>query len=564
MPLLGETGTDNLRDDMLGLLDDLNNNPQFSNSACRKFSKSNGAFIQVYIPKDGNDIYQITITSNGQMEWVRCNKFGELPPRRNRRYSFEETISYEDYEGIVDQIRDAKEAIAASRHREPPKKRQRIESANRPKEDEYNRPISNKMQQLFTALNDNPNYQSPICQKYANGQGCMLELIYPEGSDNIYAFYMDKNSPEIKYEKLTGFGGERIEGYSLETLPSGISNKLSSSIERAIDNQLIKIKQHGIGQRFAQAQRDTISPPPTGRYGGKPMDEIFEDILSFYSIGQDGRIANQLSNLHGTRHIAHVTALTDSLTHLYKKHSHGQPYERSMQEWDPELIKIMVAFHDASRINEYKDKDEFSSALLCLSYLLENNLCPPEQAIKAAACICMKDMDYKELHKLQQLLWNEKSLNNFVKQHIPPEKQEKVLSLVNPAAIQKARQCYRENPDKLIRFAEDIKHQYPRIILKDADTVEIQRVRPPQEYKEYYAQYYKYFKNSHAINDFRELQKSFGEYTWERQHSHNARDHHHDFSQHLNAAHRAIPKHLRAPSRQQEQDRKRSYSSLPQ
>ena len=262
----------------------------------------------------------------------------------------------------------------------------------------------------------------------------------------------------------------------------------------------------------------------------EPIDQRIESILNIF-YDKRYNISKEDSYWHGNGHIKVVSMIGDELIDLYKKHRSTGNINSFLRDDQRDLIMIAVAFHDSGRVEETLDNEELSSALFCLSYLIEENLCDIKTAIKLAVCISAKshaDKAIKEGVKgLTDFLSNQISskddLNELIDKNyigvgmsllIPTRRNNfkalKLKVLLNLDSIQKASQGYQVNKGEIDDFINnDLTKNLEALVVYDADCIDVIRTR--KSFDEKYTKYANIFKekNSEPYKEFSQLQKKW-------------------------------------------------------
>lgn len=301
----------------------------------------------------------------------------------------------------------------------------------------------------------------------------------------------------------------------------------------------------------------------------KNINAIVNEIIFKYYNKEDNQHKDRESSFHGDNHIKVVVMIAGAAQDLYNKYARIANLNTFLKPNEQYLTLIIATLHDSGRVHEGDDKDEFSSALLCLSYLLENNLCDVKTAIKLAVCVAGKDLKEGEDDRNVSLLTNflrlnfrgEQDFNNALDQYYPTDEIEglriklqeidrkrevnkpksenyevikeelskeysenkgkldkaelrllkvnKLKKLLNFDAIKQALQGYKKNKNEIDNFVQnDLYRAVPRLANNTGDNVDIVRCGP--KFDEEYAIYAKIFQNnSEALEEFRKLQKEW-------------------------------------------------------
>lgn len=230
-------------------------------------------------------------------------------------------------------------------------------------------------------------------------------------------------------------------------------------------------------------------------------NHIYQDIIDKYylnaktAISQQGVLHSYKSPIHGARHIASTHVIANDIWKLYEKYKNNMPYEASIDKWNSkksrELISIAMAFHDSGRVTEGVDHDEFSSAVLLLSYLIKNNTCDPLTAIHLAFCLAYKDKSKENFENLETFL-NDTGFeyNKYI--NTKNGKIQKLKQLVDQDAINVAREVFKK--DKPTQ--NTIKNSIARIVIHEADCIDIARVH---EFDNSYMEYNQIFQDNKTI-----------------------------------------------------------------
>ena len=249
-------------------------------------------------------------------------------------------------------------------------------------------------------------------------------------------------------------------------------------------------------------------------------------LLTFYN-KKNNLNKDKESRFHGAGHIKTVVMIANELINLYKKYSAEGAINTFLKDGQEDLILIAAAFHDAGRVEESDDHDELSSALLFLSYCIENNLCDIKTAIKLAICISAKshlEEDIKNGAKqlidfLSLDLLNIDDMKNSIDKCYSSDKKKnpkaqhkvsKLKELLNFDSIAKASQGYMNDINKINNFIDEgLKNNLAALAIYDADCIDVIRTR--DHFDEQYTKYANFFKdkNSDPYKEFHDLQQKW-------------------------------------------------------